>query len=49
MLICYYLFDTMHGFGGLVLRSICFIILYGVPVIYFKLTPDIAAGNKYNP
>jgi O-antigen/teichoic acid export membrane protein len=38
---CYYLFKTIHGFPGLVLRSGVFIILYTGTVIYFRLTPDI--------
>jgi hypothetical protein len=39
--ICYYLFDSVHGFGGLVLRSLLFVILYGAGVFYFKLSPDV--------
>lgn len=38
--ICYFLFLNMHGFGGLVLRSLTFIILYAAGVIYFRLSPD---------
>jgi O-antigen/teichoic acid export membrane protein len=38
--ICYFLFLNMHGFGGLVLRSLTFIILYATGVIYFRLSPD---------
>lgn len=38
--ICYFLFLNMHGFGGLVLRSLTFIILYVAGVIYFRLSPD---------
>jgi O-antigen/teichoic acid export membrane protein len=37
---CYFLFLNMHGFGGLVLRSLTFIILYAAGVIYFRLSPD---------
>lgn len=40
--ITYYGFNSMHGFGGIVLRSIAFMILYSGGVIYFRLTPDIA-------
>ncbi len=39
--ICYFGFRNVHGFQGIFARSIAFIILFGVPVIYFKLTPDI--------
>lgn len=39
--ICYFGFRNIHGFQGILARSIAFIILFGVPVIYFKLTPDI--------
>lgn len=39
--ICYFGFRNIHGFQGIFARSIAFIILFGVPVIYFKLTPDI--------
>lgn len=40
-LVCYYAFRGMHGFGGIVVRSFVFLLLYGGGVIYFKLTPDI--------
>lgn len=39
--LCYYLFRGIHGFGGIVLRSTAFVMLYAGVVIYFKLTPDI--------
>lgn len=39
--ICYFTFRNMHGFPGLVLRSLAFIILYGGAIIYFRLSPDI--------
>jgi O-antigen/teichoic acid export membrane protein len=38
--ICYFLYVNMDGFGGLVLRSLTFIILYATGVIYFRLSPD---------
>lgn len=38
---CYYTFLQMHGFWGMVVKSIVFIILYGGTVIYFKLSPDV--------
>jgi O-antigen/teichoic acid export membrane protein len=40
-IICFYAFRDVHGLGGLVLRSLLFMILYGGAVIYFKLTPDL--------
>lgn len=38
--LCYYLFDSMHGFWGLVVRTAAFGILYVAGTIAFKLTPD---------
>jgi hypothetical protein len=40
--ICYYLFMQMHGFWGMVLKSIVFIALYGGSVTYFHLSPDVS-------
>lgn len=39
--VCHYAFHSIHGFTGIFLRSIVFIILFFTPIIYFKLTPDI--------
>lgn len=39
--ICYFVFRSIHGFGGLVIRTIAFLLLYGFGTIYLKLTPDI--------
>ena len=39
--LCYFVFLHMHGFWGLVLRSIAFATLYGTAAIYFRLSPDI--------
>ena len=39
--ICYFSFSTIHGFGGLILRSAVFCILYGTGVIYLRLSPDV--------
>lgn len=39
--VCYYAFHSVHGFGGLVLRSAVFVALFGSAVIYFKLSPDV--------
>ncbi|MEO8823582.1 MAG: oligosaccharide flippase family protein [Ginsengibacter sp.] len=40
-LICYFSFNSMHGFVAMVLRSIVFTVLYAGSIIYFDLTPDI--------
>ena len=39
--ICHFAFLQVHGFWGLVIRSIAFITLYGTASIYFRLSPDI--------
>ncbi|MEO7922277.1 MAG: polysaccharide biosynthesis C-terminal domain-containing protein [Chitinophagaceae bacterium] len=39
--ICYFAFREMHGFTGMILRSMVFIILYATGAIYLKLSPDI--------
>jgi hypothetical protein len=39
--ICYFAFDNMHGLMGMILRSLVFIILYGIGVFYMNLTPDL--------
>jgi O-antigen/teichoic acid export membrane protein len=38
---CYFLFRNVAGFGGLVLRSFVFIVIYGASAVYLKLSPDI--------
>lgn len=40
--ICYWGFQAIHGLGGIILRSLAFILLFGAGVLYLKLTPDIA-------
>jgi O-antigen/teichoic acid export membrane protein len=40
-LICFYSFSTIHGFAGLLARSITFCLLYGAGVLYLRLTPDV--------
>jgi len=40
-IISYYVFQSLHGFWAMVLRSIVFIALYGGSIIYFDLTPDV--------
>lgn len=39
-LICFYAFDALPGFFGIILRSVVFIVLFGGSVVYFNLTPD---------
>lgn len=39
--LCYFAFRNLHGFPGLLIRSVCFVGLYGWSIIYFKLSPDI--------
>jgi O-antigen/teichoic acid export membrane protein len=39
--ICYYSFLQQHGFVGMIIKSIAFIILYGGGVLFFKLSPDV--------
>ena len=40
-IISYYVFQSLHGFWAMPLRSIVFIALYGGSIIYFDLTPDV--------
>jgi len=40
-IISYYVFQSLHGFWAMALRSIVFIALYGGSIIYFDLTPDV--------
>lgn len=39
--ICFWSLQSVHGFLGLLLRSILFVVLYGAAVIYFRLSPDV--------
>jgi hypothetical protein len=40
-LICHYLYQSYHGIGWLVLRSLTFLLLYLSGVIYLSLSPDV--------
>jgi len=40
-IICYLLFLNIHGLPALFLRSIAFCILYGMGVVYLRLSPDV--------
>ena len=39
--ICYYSFGALHGFLGIMVKTIVFIALYGGAIIYFDLSPDV--------
>lgn len=39
--VCYYAFHNIHGFIGIIIRSMVFVSLYGGSILYFDLTPDI--------
>jgi O-antigen/teichoic acid export membrane protein len=39
--VCYFLFLNVHGFEGLVLRSLVFFILYATAVLSLQLSPDV--------
>ncbi len=39
--LCFYLFDSYHGFAWLVIRSVSFIALYGSGTILLQLSSDI--------
>jgi len=39
--VCYFAFINVHGFVGLVVRSMAFVFLYGGTLLYFRLSPDI--------
>ena len=38
---CHLLFEHMHGFVGLITRSIAFVVLYGVGAFVLRLSPDL--------
>ena len=40
--ICYFAFRDIHGFTGLLGRSITFVLLYGFGIVYMKISPDIS-------
>jgi O-antigen/teichoic acid export membrane protein len=39
--LCYFLFSNLHGFEGLVIRSLVFIIFYAAIALRLKLSPDV--------
>ena len=40
-LICYLLFNDYLGIGWIILRSCCFILLFGGAAVFFNLSPDL--------
>jgi len=43
---CYFLFENLHGFPGLITRSIVFIAMYGAGAFLLKLSPDLVPVMK---
>ncbi|MFI5134146.1 MAG: lipopolysaccharide biosynthesis protein [Chitinophagales bacterium] len=39
--ICYFAFDTMHGWMGMIFRSIVFLVLYTTGILWLNLSPDL--------
>ena len=39
---CYYLFQNIHGFAGMFIRSIAFIIIYASGTLLLKLSSDVS-------
>ncbi len=39
--VCYFSLSSLHGIGGMFLRSLVFILLYATGTAYLKLSPDI--------
>lgn len=39
--ICYYTFNSYHGFFGMLLKTTVFTALYGGAIVYFDLSPDV--------
>ena len=44
--VCYLLFDNMHSFGGMILRSVTFILLFSIVAYYLRLSPDVEPVMK---
>jgi O-antigen/teichoic acid export membrane protein len=38
---CYFLFDTVHGFTGMILRSTLYLVLFIGGILLLKLSPDV--------
>jgi O-antigen/teichoic acid export membrane protein len=41
--LCYFGFNSIHGWTGMFLRSIVFAMLFTLGILYFKLSPDVPA------
>lgn len=39
--VCYFIFSGMHGFAGMIIRSIAFIVIYLTGAMTLRLSPDI--------
>ena len=39
--ICHFLFDSLHGFTGMVMRSIIFVLVFGAGSFFLRLSPDL--------
>ncbi|MEO6820845.1 MAG: lipopolysaccharide biosynthesis protein [Ginsengibacter sp.] len=39
--VCYYVFQSFHGFAGIMVKTVVFVALYGGAIFYFDLTPDL--------
>lgn len=39
--VCYYAFDSLHGFWAIMLRTAVFVALFGGGVSYLQLSPDV--------
>lgn len=38
--LCYFSFQSLHGFSGIFIKSVVYMTLFGGAVLYFDLTPD---------
>ncbi len=38
---CYFLFDNINGFAGMILRSAVYLVLFITGTLYLKLSPDV--------
>ncbi len=39
--LCYYLFNNLHGWTGIIIRSTLFTVTFSISAFYLNLTPDI--------
>ncbi|MEP7239225.1 MAG: lipopolysaccharide biosynthesis protein [Ferruginibacter sp.] len=38
---CYFLFNNIHGFGGMIMRSVLFLVVFIAGTFFLKLSPDL--------